>query len=86
MKKFGRGRPPKEVDQTSFTGQIGAIIRATREKVGKSVDECAKVAEVSVPAWYHFEAGRHLATEKLPRIAKALGVKTRSLIPSDSPG
>lgn len=86
MKKLGRGRPPKEVDQNSFTGQIGAIIRAQREKAGKSVEECAKVAEVSIPTWYHFEAGRHLATEKLPRIATALGIKTRTLIPSDSPG
>lgn len=85
MKKSpGRGRPPKELSVDNFTGQVGAIIRATRERKAKSVDECARIAEVSVPAWYHFENGK-IGMDKLPRIAAALGVKTRALIPEASP-
>jgi transcriptional regulator with XRE-family HTH domain len=74
------GRPQKPSDCTSFAGQIGSIIRTIRQKHGLTVEECAAVAEVSVPAWYHFESGK-IGLDKLPRIADALGVKTKTLIP-----
>ncbi len=85
MKKAAtRGRPPKDLEPDSFVGQVGAIIRATRERKGKTVEECAIAAGVSVPAWYHFENGK-IGFEKLPRIAFALGIRTRLLIPESSP-
>jgi transcriptional regulator with XRE-family HTH domain len=76
-----RGRPQKPVDSYAFAAQIGRIIRATRERKKLTVEQCAEVAEVSVPAWYHFESGRSIGLDKLPRIAAALGIKTRLLIP-----
>lgn len=75
------GRPANEIDESSFSGQIGALVRETRVKKKLTVEQCAAAAEVSVPAWYHYESGRHLGLEKLPRIAAALGVKTRAIIP-----
>lgn len=76
-----RGRPQKPVEADTFAAQIGRIIRATRERKKLTVEQCAEAAEVSVPAWYHFESGRSIGLDKLPRIASALGVKVRSIIP-----
>lgn len=45
------------------------------------MEHCANVAGVSVPTWYHFERGRSIGLDKLPLIAKSLGVKVAKLIP-----
>lgn len=76
-----RGRPQKPVESETFAAQIGRIIRATRERKGLTVEHCAEAAEVSIPAWYHFESGRSIGLDKLPRISAALNVKVRSIIP-----
>lgn len=79
-----RGRPQKPVESDTFAASIGRLIRATREKKGLSVEACAAAAEVSPPTWYHFESGRSIGLDKLPRIAAALGVKVRAIIPADA--
>lgn len=78
-----RGRPQKPVESTTFAGKIGKEIRSTRERKALSVEHCATAAEVSPPTWYHFESGRSIGLDKLPRIAAALSVSVRSLIPAD---
>lgn len=78
-----RGRPPAESDESTFAGRVGGRIRARRLKIGITVVDAAKAAGVSVPAWYHFESGRHLPLDRLPAIAAALRCRVRELIPAD---
>ena len=75
------GRPQKPVESETFAAQIGKIIRATRERKKLTVEQCAEAANVSAPTWYHFESGRSIGLDKLPRIAAALGVKVRAIVP-----
>lgn len=75
------GRPPVERD--TFTGRVGAIVRAKREAKKLSVDRAAGRAGVPASTWYAFESGRHLTLERLPAIAKVLGCKVRLLIPPE---
>lgn len=77
------GRPQIPVDADTFAAAIGKAIRAKREAKGLTVEQCAIAAEVAIPTWYHFERGRSIGLDKLPRIAGALGVKVRSIIPDD---
>ena len=74
-------RPAKPLDESTFIGQIGARIRRQRERQKLTVEEAAAAAEASAPAWYHWEKGKHLALDRLPAIAEALGCTVRSLIP-----
>lgn len=76
-------RPAKPQDESTFQGQIGAEIRRRREKAKLSAADAAAAAEVPLPTWYHWEAGRHLPLERLPAIAAALGCKVRQLIPDE---
>jgi transcriptional regulator with XRE-family HTH domain len=85
MKKNSVGRPKAEQDLSTFAGQIGARIREFREKANLTSEQCAELANVAKSTWYHFESGRSIGLDKLPSIAVALGVKTRDLIPKDSP-
>lgn len=85
MKKNSVGRPIAETNLTTFAGQIGARIRELRVKADLTADQCAEIAEVAKSTWYHFERGRSIGLDKLPSIALALKVKTRELIPKDSP-
>ncbi len=80
-KKPRRGRPQKAVEATTFAAEIGKKIRETRERKAMTVEDCSLAAEVSIPTWYHFESGRSIGLDKLPRIAGALGVSVKSLIP-----
>jgi transcriptional regulator with XRE-family HTH domain len=79
--KGKRGRPQKPVEADTFAAGIGRIIRAIRESKGLTVEECAATADVSIPTWYHFERGRSIGLDKLPRIAGAMGVRVKELIP-----
>lgn len=74
-------RPRKPVDQSTFAGQVGARIRARRLKLRLEVAQAAERAGVSVPGWYHWEDGRHLPLDALPRVAEALECSVRSLLP-----
>jgi transcriptional regulator with XRE-family HTH domain len=77
-----KGRPSVD-PQDSFVGRIGQRIRTRRERRKLSVADAATAAGVSEPAWYHWEAGRHLQVDRLPAIAAALACKIRALIPDE---
>lgn len=77
-------RPAKEPDPKTFAGQVAARVRELRLKRRMSVEEAAQRAGIPVPSWYHCESGRHLSLERLPQLAKGLGCKVRTLIPSDA--
>jgi len=74
-------RPSKPVDTSTFTGQIGARIRARRERLKLTVPEAAERTGSNDQTWYSWERGRHLPLERLPAIAEALSCKVRALIP-----
>ncbi len=74
-------RPPKDLDQSTFIGQVGARIRARRVRRKLSVEEAAAAAGAAVPSWYHWECGTRLRLESLPAIAAALGCQPRALLP-----
>lgn len=77
------GRPARELAPTNFHGRVGAEIRKRRERAKLTVQAAAAAAGASEPAWYHWEAGRHLNLARLPAIAAALGCKVRQLIPDE---
>jgi transcriptional regulator with XRE-family HTH domain len=76
-------RPVKPSDGSKFAGRIGAVIRGRR--LGKKLSVKAAAAAAGVPAstWYHWESGHSLPLDALPKIARALGCGTRSLLPAD---
>ena len=75
------GRPPEPIDESSFPGQVGARIRARRERLKLTVPKAAERAGSNEQTWYNWEVGRHLPLDRLPAIAEALGCKVRTLIP-----
>lgn len=75
-------RTPKDLDTSTFTGQVAAQIRARRVRGKKTPDEAAAAAGVPVQTWYNWERGRHLPLAALPAIAAALGCRPRMLLPS----
>lgn len=74
-------RPTKPVDTSTYAGQVGARIRARREKLKRSVAEASEAAGVPGGTWYHWEKGEHLPLQRLPAIAAALDCKPRDLLP-----
>lgn len=77
------GRPAKKLEPRTFVERVGAGLRRRRERLKLSVEEAARAAGVSPPAWYHFEAGTDLRLAHLPAVAKALRCKVRALIPDE---
>lgn len=75
-------RPAKPQNETTFAGQVGAIIRKKRLAKKLSVEQAAQKAGVPAPTWYHWESGRHLPLDALPIVAAALGCTARSLVPA----
>lgn len=75
------GRPAKEIDQSTYRGQVCARIRARREKLKLSGEEAAARAGVPKPTWFHWERGDRLPLEALPTIAAALRTTPRKLLP-----
>ena len=71
---------PKEIDTSTFTGQVAAEIRRRREKKKLTVAAAAEAAGVPAQTWYHWEQGYALPLERLPAIAAALGCQVRALI------
>lgn len=49
------------------------------------LDEGSSTNRFGVPqaTWYAWEAGRSLTLQQLPKIAKALGCKVRTLLPDE---
>lgn len=74
------GRPRKELDTSTFVGQVGAEIRRRRVKKFPRAEDAAEAAGVPAKTWYGWETGKvHL--EALPIVAEALGCSPRQLLP-----
>jgi transcriptional regulator with XRE-family HTH domain len=74
-------RTPNEPDLSTYVGQVASRIRARRVKSKMLAVEAAERAGVPVQTWYHWEQGYALPLDALPKIAKALGCKPRTLLP-----
>jgi transcriptional regulator with XRE-family HTH domain len=74
---------PCKPQAPTFAGRIGAAIRARRLRQKLCVEAAGRAAGVPASTWYHWESGRSLPLSALPRIARALGCSSRSLLPAD---
>ena len=75
-------RNRKEVDVSTYEGRFAVRLRMLREKAGISQEQVAEAVGVSATAVYRWEADlRQPQISDLPSIAKALGVKVRTLLP-----
>lgn len=88
-KRANMGRNTSAQDLTTFSGRLGANIRARREKLGLTVDEVAEELQrhgfkVSYKALYAWEAGQNpININALPTIAAKLGTTVRKLTPDE---
>jgi hypothetical protein len=74
-------RPTKEVDTSTFSGQVAGEIRRRRLKKFPRAEDAAAAAGVPMQTWYGWEKGKiHL--DAMPTVAAALGCKPRALLPS----
>jgi transcriptional regulator with XRE-family HTH domain len=76
-----KGRPPKELDQSTYTNQVAARIRERRVKKKLTVAAAAGKAGVPTATWYQWERAYALPLDRLPAIAAALGCHPRKLLP-----
>jgi DNA-binding XRE family transcriptional regulator len=75
-------RPRKNVDDSTFVGQIAAEIRRRRVKKFPRAEDAANAAGVPAKTWYSWETGTRLPLKALPAIAAALRCTVRQLIPA----
>jgi transcriptional regulator with XRE-family HTH domain len=81
-KKKRMSRQRKEVDTSTYEGRFAVRLKTLREKAGLTPEQVAETLETSATSVYRWEAGlRQPQIADLPRIADALGVKPRTLIP-----
>ena len=85
MPKFTYMSPaPIEPDITTYAGRFAARLRKLREKAGLTVEELTEVTGIPPGTLYCWEAGyRRPPYETLPTLAKAFGVKVRTLLPDE---
>lgn len=70
------GRQRREVDTTSYSGRLAVRIRELREAKRLTVEQLADKLDVSLFTVYAWESGtRDVTTNRIPALAKALGVK-----------
>ena len=76
-------RPRKAIDTSTYTGRFAARLKMLRERTGMSVDELAEKSGISRTTLYNWESGTYKAVidDPLIAIAKALGIKVRTLLP-----
>lgn len=79
------GKKASARDLSTYSGRLGAAIRARREAIGMSVaDLAAMLPDVTASAIYQWEAGRHSPPADLfPVIAAALKTRVRKLMPEE---
>lgn len=74
-------RAPKEIDDSTFVGQVAAEIRRRRLKKFPRAEDAARAARVPAQTWYHWEQGQ-LPLKALPVAARVLGCTARQLLPA----
>ena len=77
-------RPRKAVDTSTYTGRFAERLKMLREKTGMSVDELAEASGVSRTTLFCWEsADRTPVNDDLLKVAKALGVNVRTILPKE---
>lgn len=92
MAKKKPGKPPAELDLTTWTGLVAERLRSLREKKFATQSEFAEalaangmeITQVGVSGW---ESARRVPrVQDFPIIALTLGVSVRALLPHSPPG
>ena len=85
LKKGQRvGKKATKQDLSTFSGRMGALIRARREKLGISIAELATAADVGEQTIYAWEIGRNtININALPDIAAKLATTAKKLTPDE---
>jgi transcriptional regulator with XRE-family HTH domain len=72
----------KQPDTSTYAGRFAVRLKTLREKAGLTVEEMAGALEISATSIYRWEADlRQPQISDLPKIADALSVKIRVLLP-----
>lgn len=78
------GRKRKEVDTSTYTGRFAVRLVYLRKKANLTVDELAEKSGIPQRTLYSWESDSKVpGIDQLPLLAKALGVKTATLLPKD---
>ncbi|MGH9783084.1 MAG: shikimate kinase, partial [Terriglobia bacterium] len=73
---------PHKHESDGFLHALGARVRSLRQEAGQSIQELARLAELSPRFLSELEAGRgNISVARLARIAAALGQPVQTLIP-----
>jgi len=78
-----RKEPSPEMLKT-FSGRFAVRLRTLREKAGLTIEDLVEITGVPSPSLYHWESGHSKPPiEMFPILAKAFGVKVRTLLPDE---
>ena len=74
----------KDPDTRIYSGRFAARLRALREKAGLSIEDMVEATGFPKRTLYNWEAGLRMPpVDSYPKLAEALGVKTRTLLPDE---
>lgn len=74
----------KEVDTRLYSGRFAVRLRTLREKSELTVEDIVRLTGIPKKTLYNWEAGeRQPPYDALPILAKAYGVKVRTLLPEN---
>ena len=77
-------RNRKPVDTSTYTGRFAIRLKTLREKTGMSVDELAEKSGIPRTTLFNWESSiSQPLIGQLPKLAEALKIKTRTLLPND---
>ena len=77
-------RQRKPVDTETYEGRFAVRLKQLREKKKLTVDELAEISGIPKKSIYNWESTmRSPSIGNLPLLAKALGVKARTLLPDE---
>jgi len=75
-------RPRKAVDTETFKGRFAVRLKTLRERKGLSVADVSEATGIPPTTLYDWEKARFSPTvEDLPKLAEALEIKVRTLLP-----
>jgi len=73
-----------EPDDKIYSGRFAARLRTLREKAGLTIEDLVTATGIPRGTLYNWEAGiRMPPIDTFPTLAKALGVKVRTLLPDE---
>ena len=74
----------KDPDTRMYSGRFAARLTALREKAGLSVEDLVEITGFPKRTLYRWEEGLRMPpVDAYPKLAEALGVKVRTLLPED---